>query len=141
MRFKPAAVGLGAISCLALASCSIAGRAVVRNATGADLILSPLSESPVQLRPGETSQPIIYSAYKRQEAMIQRGHCLYTYPAPDYFTLPKELRGYASRVVVVIGEDMTLHVHQRSKEGVEGAEIIAAGFPLKPKAFCGGPGD
>jgi hypothetical protein len=37
----------------------------------------------------------------------------------------------------VIREDMTLHVHQRSKEGVEGPEIAAAGFPLRPTTFCG----
>jgi hypothetical protein len=69
--------------------------------------------------------------------LIERGGCLYTYPAPDCFALPKRLQRYASPVVVVIGEDMSLHVYERSREGVEGPEIVAAGFPLRPSVFCG----
>jgi hypothetical protein len=130
--------GLAVMLCLALSSCTIAGQAVIRNATAGDLLLWPLGEIPLTLKSGEATRPIVYSACKRQQAMIQRGNCLYTYPAPDYFELPKEVKAYASRVVVVIDEDMTLHVHQRSKAGVEGPEILVAGFPLKPMTFCGG---
>jgi hypothetical protein len=36
---------------------------------------------------------------------------------------------------------MTLHVHPRSKKGVEGPEILVAGFPLKPTTFCGRRGE
>jgi hypothetical protein len=32
---------------------------------------------------------------------------------------------------------MTLHVHERSDEGVEDPEIVADGFPLTPATFCG----
>jgi hypothetical protein len=137
MHFKRALSGLSAILCLGLASCSISGQAVIRNATGGDILLWPLGARPVPLKAGETTRPILYTANDRQEAMIERGNCLYTYPAPDYFQLPKPVRGYASRVVVVIHEDMTMHAHQRSKKGVEGPEILVAGFPLKPTTFCG----
>lgn len=140
MHIERALAGL-AIMCLCLASCSIAGQAVIRNASGSDILLWPLAERPVPLKPGEATDPIIYTAHERQEAMIERGNCLYTYPAPDYFQLPKGTKGYASRVVVVIGEDMSLHAHQRSKKGVEGPEILAAGFPLRPVTFCGRRGE
>ena len=122
---------------LGLASCSVAPRAVIRNATGADLLLWPLAERPSPLRAGETTAPIVYSGYRRQEALIERGGCLYTYPAPDYFALPKRLRRYASAVAVVIHEDMILHVHERTSDGAEGPEILAGGFPLRPTTFCG----
>lgn len=123
--------------CLALSSCTVAPQAVLRNASGMDIALWPLSERPLTVRAGETTGPILYTAYERQQALIERGGCLYTYPAPEYFELPKRLRGYASRVVVVIHEDMTLSAHERSKEGAEGPEVVAAGFPLKPTAYCG----
>ena len=129
------------IACLGLTSCTIAGQAVVRNATGAEIALWPLSARPFPLKPGEATEPIVYSAYQRQEALLERGNCLYTYPAPVYAELPKGTKGYAARIVVVIHEDMTLHAHQRSKKGVEGPEILAAGFPLKPATFCGRRGE
>lgn len=72
-----------------------------------------------------------------RQALIERGGCLYTYPAPDYFALPKRLRSYASKVVAVIHPDMILHVHERSSGGVEGPEIVAGGFPITPVTFCG----
>ena len=128
---------LSMIMGLGLASCSVAPQAVIRNASGADILLWPLGARPLPLRSGETTSPIIYSAHERQQALIERGGCLYTYPAPDYFQLPKSLQRYASRVVVVIHEDMRLSAHQRSEDGVEGSEIVAAGFPLTPTAFCG----
>jgi len=137
MRMKRALGGVATMLCLGLASCTIAGRAVIRNASGADILLWPLSERPLALRDGEATQPIVYSGYERQQALIERGGCLYTYPAPDYFALPKRLRSYASRVVVAIHPDMTLHAHERSDEGVEGPEIVAGGFPLTPVRFCG----
>jgi hypothetical protein len=125
------------LMCVGLTSCSISGQAVIRNATGTDILLWPLGARPVPLKAGESTEPIIYTAHERQQALIQRGDCLYTYPAPDYSALPKGTRGYASRVVVVIHEDMTLHANLRSKKGVEGPEILVAGFPLKPTTFCG----
>lgn len=141
MRVKRALGWMSIIMCLGLASCSSAPQAVIKNATGADILLWPLAERPVPLKSGETTSPIIYSAHERQQALIERGNCLYTYPAPDYFQPPKGVAGYASRVVVVIHEDMTLHAHERSKKGVEGPEILAAGFPLKPTTFCGRRGN
>ena len=123
--------------CVALGSCSIAPQAIVRNATSSDILVWPLGERPETLRSGEMTKPILYSAHQRQQAFIKRGDCLYTYPAPDYFQLPKYAKNYASRVVVVIHEDMTLHAHERSKEGSEGPEILVAGFPLAPTRFCG----
>lgn len=137
MRTGRRLTALAAIPCLGLASCTIAPRAVVRNASGADLLLWPLAERPVPLESGETSRPVLYTAHERQQALIARGDCLYTYPAPDYFQLPKAAREYASRIVVVIREDMSLHAHRRAKDGAEGAEILVAGFPLKPETFCG----
>lgn len=137
MRIGRGLGGLAMIACLGLASCSPARRAVIRNATGAEIVLWPLSERPLPLSAGEATQPIVYSGYQRQQALIERGGCLYTYPAPDYFALPKRLRSYASKVVVAIHPDMTLHVHERSNEGVEGPEIVAGGFPLTPVRFCG----
>ncbi|HEY0112881.1 MAG TPA: hypothetical protein VGB59_06975 [Allosphingosinicella sp.] len=131
MSWVPLALSFG------LASCSYAPRAAIRNATGADLLLWPLSERPLTLKAGENSHPIHYTAHERQQALIQRGDCLYTYPAPDYFQLPKGAKGFRANVVAVIHEDMILHVHQRSKKGVEGPEILVAGFPLKPSTFCG----
>jgi hypothetical protein len=126
-----------ALLCLALASCSYAPRAAIRNSSGSDLVLWPLGERPLTLKAGETSKPFVYSGYGRQQALIERGGCLYTYPAPDYFSLPKRLKSYNASVVVVIDAEMRLHVHERSKKGLEGPEIAAAGFPLKPTAFCG----
>jgi|GEM_PF-6925490 len=137
MRIGRAAGWMAAIMCLGLASCSMPPRTVVRNATGAEILLWPLAERPVPLRPGETSGPIRYSAHVRQQALIERGNCLYTYPESDYLKLPKNLRRSLPRIVVVIREDMALSVHQRSKTGVEGPEIVATGFPLKPTTFCG----
>ena len=137
MRMKLVSGGLAMILCLGLASCSPARRAVIRNATGADILLWPLAERPQTLKAGETTEPIVYPSYQRQQALIERGGCLYTYPAPDYFALPKRLRSYASKVVVAIHPDMTLHVHERSNEGVEGPEIVAGGFPITPVRFCG----
>ena len=136
-RFSPVPI----ILLLVLASCSYAPRAAIRNATGADILLWPLSERPLTLKPGETSHPIHYTAHERQEALIERGNCLYTYAAPDYFQLPKGAKGWRANVVAVIHEDMSLHVHQRSKKGVEGPEILVAGFPLKPVTFCGRRGE
>lgn len=137
MRVRRAFGLMSAILCLGLASCTIAGQAVIRNASGGDLVLWPLSERPVALKAGEATDPIVYTANHQQQALIERGNCLYTYPAPDYFQLPKDLQGYASRVFLVIQEDMSLHAYQRSKKGVEGPEILVAGFPLKPTTFCG----
>ena len=140
MWLKKGSRYLAVLFLLPLLSCTIAGRAVIRNATGAELLLSPLGEFPTALKPGEATKPIVYTAYERQQAMIQRGTCLYTYPAPNYFDLPKEAKAYASRVVVVIEDDMTLHLHLRTKDGAEGPQILVAGFPLKPLTFCGGSG-
>ena len=123
--------------CLGLASCTIPGRAVIRNASGADILLWPLSERPVTLKAGETTDPIVFSGYQEHQAMIERAGCLYTYHAPDYFALPKRLKSYNSKVVAVINEDMTLSFRERSKKGVEGPEIAAAGLPIKPTTFCG----
>jgi hypothetical protein len=122
--------------CFGLASCSPARRTIIRNATGADIMLWPLSARPMPLKAGETTDPIVYWAHERHEALIERGNCLYTYPAPDYSELPKSIRDYKA-ITVVIREDMRLSVHQRSKEGVEGPEIAAPGFPLAPITFCG----
>ena len=137
MRIRWALGWMSIVACLALASCSRAPQAVIRNASGADLLLWPLAARPVALRSGETTEPILYATHERQQALIERGNCLYTYPAPDYFNLPKHLRGYAPRVTVVIREDMSLSIHERSREGVEGAEIVAGGFPLRPTTYCG----
>jgi hypothetical protein len=126
---------------LGLASCTIAPQAVIRNATGSDLMLWPLSERPVALKAGESTDEIVYTARNRQQAMIERGNCLYTYPAPEYFEMPKGTKGYAARIAVVIHEDMSLHAHHRSKKGVEGPEILVAGFPLRPTTFCGRRGE
>lgn len=138
MRTRRALSGLAAMLCLA--SCSVAPRAIIRNASGADIVLWPLGARPLPLRSGEATQPIHYSAYQRQQALIERDGCLHTYPAPDYSALPKRVRRYASAVAVVIHEDMTLHIHERSREGAEGPEIVAGGFPLTPTTFCGRPG-
>lgn len=59
--------------CLGLASCTYAPRPVVRNATGADIVLWPLGERPVPLKAGAATGPIVYSAYQRQQALIERG--------------------------------------------------------------------
>jgi hypothetical protein len=139
MRIGLALGGFAAI--LGLASCTIAGRAVIRNASGADLLLWPLAEQPTPLKAGETTPPIVYSGHQRQEALLERGGCLYTYPAPDYFALPKGAKGYSSKIAVVINPDMTLSAFPRSKKGVEGPEIRVAGFPLKPVTYCGKRGE
>ncbi len=141
MRIRRALGSMAMIPFVALASCSIAPQAVIRNATLSDILLWPLGAQPLPLKSGETTSPILYSAHQRQQALIERGNCLYTYPAPDYSQMPEAARGYASRVVVVVHDDMTLHAHERSKDGVEGAEIVTAGFPLKPTTFCGRRGE
>jgi hypothetical protein len=141
MRMRWASASTAGLLWLALASCTIAGQAVIRNDTSSDILLWPLSERPVTLKAGEATAPIVYTARERQQAMIERGGCLYTYPAPDYFQLPKGTKRYASRIVVVIEEDMILHAFQRSKRGVEGPEILAAGFPLRPETYCGRRGE
>jgi hypothetical protein len=121
---------------LVLLSCSPARKTVIRNATGADISLWPLGARPQPLKSGETTDPIVYWAHERHEALIERGNCLYTYPSPEYSQLPKTIRNYKA-ISVVIHEDMRLSVHPRSKDGVEGPEIVAAGFPLRPETFCG----
>lgn len=139
MGIGRASIGLAAL--LGASSCTIAGQAMIRNATDGDLALWPLSERPLILKAGEATGPLVYTAHRRQEAMIERGNCLYTYPAPDYFQLPKGTKGHASRIVVAVHEDMSLHAFHRSKKGVEGPEILVAGFPLKPATFCGRRGE
>jgi hypothetical protein len=143
MRIGRALGGSAAILAfgLGLASCSYAARAVIRNASGAQVLLWPLSERPVPLKAGEAGTPFVYSGYKRQEALIERGGCLHTYSAPDYSALPKRLKDFNASVVVVINPDMTLSVRERSKKGVEGPEIAAPGFPLRPTTFCGRRGE
>jgi hypothetical protein len=125
--------------CLALASCTLARQAIVRNASGSDLLLWPLGERPVPLKAGTSTEPIVLYAHERHEAMVQRGDCLFTYPAPDYFALPKAVRDYKP-VTFVIGADMRLSLHLRSKDGVDGPAIETAGFPLTPTSFCGRAG-
>jgi hypothetical protein len=137
MRIGRALGGLAIAAWVALASCSVMPRAVIRNASGEDLVLFPLAAQPSTLKAGETTAPIIYSGHQRQEALIERRGCLYTYPAPDYFALPKSAKGYASAIAVVINPDMSLSAFPRSKKGVEGPEILVAGFPLEPATFCG----
>ena len=141
MRPRQAWGWMAMVLCLALASCSYAPRAAIRNASGTDLVLWPLGVRPATLKAGETSSLFVYSGHERQQALLERGGCLYTYPAPDYFQLPKRLKSYNASVVVVIDQDMALHVHERSKKGAEGPEIAAAGFPLKPTTFCGRRGE
>lgn len=131
---------LAMIACLGLASCSVAPAGVIRNATGGEIFIWPLGER-LPLKAGETSKPLHYRGNERQEALIERGGCLYTYPAPDYFALPKQLKRYSAAVAVEIREDMTLHAYPRSRKGVEGPEIVAAGFPLTPTTFCGRRGE
>ena len=140
MRLGRTLSGIATVMCLSFASCTLPARAVIRNASGGAIMLWPLGVRPLPLRSGETTGPIIYSGYERQEALFERRGCLYTYSVPDYAALPKGLKGYSARVIVVIHADMTLHFHQRSKTGVEGPEIIAAGFPLRPTTFCGSNG-
>ncbi len=125
-----------AFLCLGFASCSPARQVIIRNASGADILLWPLAARAEPLKSGESTDPIAYRAHERQEALIERGNCLYTYPAPDYATLPKSIRGYKP-FTVVVHEDMRLSVHERGKDGVEGPELLVAGFPLKPITYCG----
>ena len=125
--------------CLALASCSPIRHAIIRNAAGADLLLWPLGAMPTTLKAGESTGPILFYAHERHEALIKRGNCLYTYPAPNYDALPKAITNYKP-ITAVIHDDMRLSLHRRSKEGVEGPEILAAGFPLRPTTFCGSEG-
>lgn len=122
---------------LFIAGCSYAPRAVLRNDSGGDIALWPLSGVPMPVKAGETTRPIGFQAYEQHQAMIERDGCLYTYPAPTYSALPKRLKAYAAAVVVVIRPDMKLAVHARSKDGAEGEEIIAGGFPITPTRFCG----
>jgi hypothetical protein len=140
MRFR---AGFGrcaaAFLCLALASCTLARQAIVRNASGADVVLWPLGERPFSLKAGTSTEPTVLYAHERHEALVQRGDCLYTYPAPDYFALPKAVRSYKP-VTLVIGADMRLSLHLRSKDGVEAPAIETAGFPLSPTSFCGRAG-
>jgi hypothetical protein len=137
MRARLISLGLPIALCLALASCSPARQAVIRNATAGDIVLWPLGEMPTVLKSGETSEPVVHSAHRRHEALIKRGNCLYTYPAPEYSALPKAIKNYKP-ITVVIHEDMRLSLHRR-KDGVEGPEILVAGFPLRPTTFCGAP--
>ena len=139
MNLRTMLAGLSAVLCLGLASCTLARHAIVRNASGADLLLWPLGERPVTLKAGASTEPLVLYAHERHEAMVQRGDCLYTYPAPDYFALPGAIRSYKP-VTFVIHDDMRLSLHRRSKDGVEGPAIEVAGFPLRPKTFCGRPG-
>jgi hypothetical protein len=88
------------------------------------------------LTSGASSGPIPYYAHEPQVALIERGNCLYTYPRPDYSALPKGLRNYKP-FTAVIRPDMSLAIHLRQKNGIEGPEIVAGGFPLKPTTFCG----
>ena len=125
--------------CLALASCTPIRHAMIRNAASADLLLWPLGAMPTMLKAGESTDPIVFYAHERHEALIKRGNCLYTYPGPDYSALPKAIRNYKP-ITVVIHDDMRLSLHRRSKEGVEGPEILVAGFPIRPTTFCGSPG-
>jgi hypothetical protein len=125
--------------CLALASCSPIRHAILRNASGVDLLLWPLGARPTILKAGESTEPTLFYAHERHEALIKRGNCLYTYPAPDYFALPKAITNYKP-ITAVIHPDMRLSVHRRSKEGVEGPEILVAGFPIRPTTFCGSEG-
>ena len=104
-----------------------------------ELLLWPLGERPVTLKPGASTEPLVLYAHERHEAMVQRGDCLYTYPAPDYFALPEAIKSYKP-VTFVIHEDMRLSLHRRSNDGVEGPAIEVAGFPLTPTTFCGRPG-
>jgi hypothetical protein len=50
----------------------------------------------------------------RQQALIERGGCLYTYQAPEHSALPQ-----APQELCVEGRrgDMTLHVHERTRRG------------------------
>ena len=126
--------------CLSLGSCSLARHAIVRNAAGEDLLLWPLGAQPVILKAGESTEPIVLYAHDRHEALIQRGDCLYTYPAPEYSALPDAIKNYKP-ITLVIRSDMRLALHRRSKEGVEGPEITVAGFALTPSTFCRRSGD
>ena len=125
---------------VALASCSPIRHAIIRNAASADLLLWPLGAMPMTLKAGDSTDPIVFYAHERHEALIKRGNCLYTYPGPDYSALPKAIRNYKP-ITVVIHDDMRLSLHRRSKEGVEGPEILVAGFPLRPTTFCGSAGE
>ena len=124
---------------LGLASCTPTRHAIIRNAAGADLELWPLGAMPMSLKAGASTDPIVFYAHERHEAMIKRGNCLYTYPGPDHSALPAAIRNYKP-ITVVIHDDMRLSLHRRSKEGVEGPEILVAGFPLRPTTFCGSAG-
>ena len=139
MQLRAVLASLSAVLCLGVASCTPIRHAIVRNAAGAELLLWPLGERPVTLKSGASTEPLVLYAHERHEAMVQRGDCLYTYPAPDYFALPGAIRSYKP-VTLVIHEDMRLSLHRRSKEGVEGPAIEVAGFPLTPTSFCGRPG-
>ena len=122
---------------LALTSCSYSGRTVIRNATGAEIFLWPLSTHPKPLKPGEEIGPMVFSGYQDHQAMIERGGCLYTYHTPNYFELPKKLKSHNAQAFVIINEDMSISFRERSKKGVEGPEIVGAGLPLKPTTYCG----
>ena len=131
MRMRRALTSMSITMCLSLASCSIAPQAVIRNATSADILLWPLGALPAPLRSGETTKPIIYSAHERLQALIKRENCLYAYPAPDYFQLPKHAKGYASRVVVVIYEDMTFARSRALQEGRGGPRDPSRRLPTR----------
>ena len=136
MKLRAVVASLAAVLCLTLGSCTLAGHAIVRNASGANLTLWPLGERPVTLESGASTEPLRLYAHERHEAMVQRGDCLYTYPAPDYFALPEAIKSYKP-VTFVIHPDMRLSLHRRSKQGVEGPALEVAGFPLTPIRFCG----
>ncbi|HEY0150339.1 MAG TPA: hypothetical protein VGB70_15225 [Allosphingosinicella sp.] len=124
------------VICLGLAACTSNPKGAIQNATGGDILLWPLSEQPLRLRPGEITKPLIFRD-RGLEAFVERGNCLYTYRSPNYPDLPEKLRKYNPKVVAVIREDMALHVHDRIKKRVQGPEIVAPGYPLRPTAFCG----
>ena len=141
MRFRMSLARVVPIAlCLGLASCSLARHAIIRNAAGADLVLWPLGARPLTLKAGESTEPMVLYAHDRHEALVQRGNCLYTYPAPEYSALPDAIKNYKP-ITLVIREDMRLALQRRSKDGVEGSEITVAGFPLAPSTFCGRPGN
>lgn len=137
MRYRLAAGSIAISLCLGLAGCSRMGDDVLtRNASGADLLVRPLSAMVSVLKAGESRDKLWIAPLNRQEALLKRGDCLYTYPAPDVSQLPKTVRA-ARLKTVVIHEDMRMSLHVRSEDGTDGPEVLVAGFPLRPTTFCG----
>jgi hypothetical protein len=142
MAIRHGSVWLIATLCFSLAACvPLRGRAVLKNSTGVDLVLSPLSEYPRALKAGVSEGYHHFPGRNPLQAFIERGGCLYTYPAPDYAGLPSSVKKSRPRVIVEVRADMRLHLYPLSKEGVQGPEIVAGGFPLKPSSFCGRRGE